>query len=326
MWRGLQAKLITRRSLLEIVAMVLSVSWIVSIGLFFFYFPPRPKVEDDFHSLWFILILIVMLMPVAMIWVAATTSHSVRILKEESSRLHAVIDGMSKAYTDNTAGSINHSQPNIEAKPKEVARATSKTENTLSTFASSRLEQKLSLTQVHVISNNNQTTLALGTSSEDVLSPLSNADLIRALNFPDNEKDARAICSLGLALKDRNARQLVQASQDILILMSQDGIYMDNLYPDLACSMIWRKFAKGERGIAMGALGGIRDSASLAVTTGRMREDTIFRDAAHHFLRRFDQTFIMFEPNATDEEISELSETRTARAFMLLGRITGAFD
>ena len=76
----------------------------------------------------------------------------------------------------------------------------------------------------------------------------------------------------------------------------------------------------------MGALGGIRDSVSLAVTTGRMREDTIFRDAAHHFLRRFDQTFIMFEPNATDEEISALSVTRTARAFMLLGRITGAFD
>ena len=326
MWRSLQAKPTTRRSVLEIVAMVLSVSWIVSIGLLFFYFPPRSTVADDFHSFWFIHTLIVMLMPVAMIWLATTTSHSVRIVKEESSRLQVVIDGMSKAYTENAAGSVVHTQPKIEKKAKEISQANRKTENTLTTFASSRLEQKLRLTPVHVISNDNQATLALGTSSEDVLSSLSNADLIRALNFPDNEKDARAISSLGLALKDRNARQLVQASQDILTLMSQDGIYMDNLNSDLACSVIWRRFAQGERGIAMGALGGICDSVSLAVTTGRMREDTIFRDAAHHFLRRFDQTFIMFEPSATDEEISALSVTRTARAFMLLGRITGAFD
>jgi hypothetical protein len=57
-----------------------------------------------------------------------------------------------------------------------------------------------------------------------------------------------------------------------------------------------------------------------------MREDTIFRDATHHFLRKFDQMLQSFEPNASDEELAELSETRTARAFMLLGRVTGAFD
>jgi hypothetical protein len=57
-----------------------------------------------------------------------------------------------------------------------------------------------------------------------------------------------------------------------------------------------------------------------------MREDAIFRDAAHHFLRRFDQMLVAFEPQATDEEIAALSETRTARAFMLVGRVTGAFD
>jgi hypothetical protein len=57
-----------------------------------------------------------------------------------------------------------------------------------------------------------------------------------------------------------------------------------------------------------------------------MREDTIFRDAAHHFLRQFDKTFQDFEKNATDAEVIELAETRTARAFMLLGRVTGIFD
>ena len=33
-----------------------------------------------------------------------------------------------------------------------------------------------------------------------------------------------------------------------------------------------------------------------------------------------------FEQNATDAEIAMMSETRTARAFMLLGRVTGTFD
>ena len=36
--------------------------------------------------------------------------------------------------------------------------------------------------------------------------------------------------------------------------------------------------------------------------------------------------FAEFEVDASDSEISALSETRTARAFMLLGRVAGTFD
>ena len=89
---------------------------------------------------------------------------------------------------------------------------------------------------------------------------------------------------------------------------------------------MWRKFAGGERGRTIAALGGIRDRSSLALTAGRMREDTVFRDAAHHFLRSFDKTFAAFEPNASDAELSDMAETRTALAFMLFGRVTGTFD
>ena len=74
------------------------------------------------------------------------------------------------------------------------------------------------------------------------------------------------------------------------------------------------------------ALGGIRDRSSLALTAGRMRSDTIFRDAAHHFLRQFDRCFQTFERAATDQDIADLADTRTARAFMLFGRVTGVFD
>jgi hypothetical protein len=73
-------------------------------------------------------------------------------------------------------------------------------------------------------------------------------------------------------------------------------------------------------------LGAVRDRASLALASGRMREDAIFRDTVHHFLRKFDQMLVTFEEFATDADLLELAETRTARAFMLMGRAAGTFD
>ena len=132
--------------------------------------------------------------------------------------------------------------------------------------------------------------------------------------------------ALRKALKDRQAAGLIQAAQDILTLLSQDGIYMDDLRPDRARSEIWRRFATGERGRQIAALGGIRDRSSLALSAGRMKQDPIFRDTAHHFLRRFDKMLAEFCESASDADIADLSDTRTARAFMLLGRVTGMFD
>jgi hypothetical protein len=108
--------------------------------------------------------------------------------------------------------------------------------------------------------------------------------------------------------------------------MSQDGIYMDDLRPDRSRPEVWRRFAQGERGRTVAGLGGINDRSSLVLSAGRMKKDPVFRDAAHHFLRHFDKTFMEFERHASDEEIARLAETRTARAFMLLGRVTGTFD
>lgn len=312
----------------EMLALVFSVGWMIVVGLFFFFLPPETTVAERFDSLRFVLILIAVFMPVAMIWVAAAASRSARIMREESFRLQAAIDGMRKTYIDTRLSEGGKSQATVEKKLNEIAQATRKTETVVATFASSRpVEgQKLAIKSVKLVGSDDQPKLALPTSAEDMAVPLSNLDLIRALNFPDNDTDTRGFDALRRALKDRNARQLVQAAQDILTLLSQDGIYMDDLRPDRARAEIWRRFANGERGGAMASLGGVRDRSSLALTSGRMREDTIFRDAAHHFLRRFDQTLITFEPNASDEEIGALSETRTARAFMLLGRVTGAFD
>jgi hypothetical protein len=156
--------------------------------------------------------------------------------------------------------------------------------------------------------------------------PISVADFIKAMNFPENEHDKDGFRTLRRALEDPGTERLIRASQDVLTLMSQDGIYMDDLRPDRSRPEVWRRFAKGERGRTVAGLGGVNDRSSLVLAAGRMKKDPVFRDATHHFLRHFDKTFMEFERHASDEDIARLSETRTARAFMLLGRVTGTFD
>ncbi len=226
----------------------------------------------------------------------------------------------------------------MEQKLEEIAQVSRKTETALTTFTSIRpgmptlanptpLQGNPAILPVkQAEAGADQTSLALGTPLEDIAPPLSIEDFIRALHFPENAEDADGFRALRRALQDRQVAGLVQASQDVLTLLSQDGIYMDDLRPDRARPEIWRKFATGERGRSVAALGGVRDRSSLALSAGRMKKDPIFRDATHHFLRRFDQTFAEFEKNASDADIAALADTRTARAFMLLGRVAGTFD
>ncbi|WP_386680127.1 hypothetical protein [Loktanella sp. R86503] len=307
----------------ELLAIGLSAVWVVAVGLFAFFMPPAPEGAGPLQVL---VLIMAIFLPVAMFWVAATAARTNRVMKDESARLQAAVDALRAAYVADRKSSA--AAPTVEAKLNEIAQTARKTESTLATFTTSRdaSKPKVMITSVRQIGSDNQTTLALGTQAEDTAPPLPRIDFIRALNFPDNDKDVPGFDALRRALKDRTARQLVQAAQDVLTLLSQDGIYMDDLTPDRARPEVWRRFAMGERGRSMAALGGIRDRSSLALSAGRMREDTIFRDAAHHFLRLFDKGLVHFEPEASDEEIAQLADTRSARAFMLLGRVTGAFD
>ena len=321
--RPLKTAASTGPSRTEIIALILSVGWMVMVSAFFLIVPTNPAGEG-FDSLRFILTLIAVFLPVAMIWVAALAARSAHIMREEARMLHGAIDALRSGGMPEHQGNPLTSEASVERKLNQIAQATKKTESAVPTFTSSR-DTSLEITSVKKTPPE-QPALAFEAQPEDNTPPLPRVDLIKALNFPDTEGDAIGFAALRKALKDRSARQLVQASQDVLTLLSQDGIYMDDLQPDRSRPELWRRFAQGERGRAIGALGGVRDRTSLALTTARMREDPIFRDACHHFLRHFDKMLVSFEVVASDAELVELADTRTARAFMLLGRVTGAFD
>lgn len=314
----------------EIAASLLSVVWVVAVLSYILVSPPG----DDVRTLGLVMTLLIVFLPLALIWVAVVTLRSVRALRAEAARLQATVDAMRASYVQNAqqvqAAAI---KPSFERKLDEIAAATKEAGSVLATFQSRRdtsltipsADRKAALAPPKPEPEAEQPGLALGTPPEAMRPPLSVADFIRALQFPESPEDKEGFRALRLALEDREVARLIRAAQDVLTLLSQEGIYMDDLKPEMARPELWRRFAAGERGRAIAAVGGIRDRSSLALTAARMRED-IFRDAAHHFLRTFDKVFQAFEKNATDAELAELADTRTARAFMLIGRVTGVFD
>ena len=70
--------------------------------------------------------------------------------------------------------------------------------------------------------------------------------------------------------------RLIRSAQDVLTLLSQEGIYMDDLRPEMTHPDHWRRFATGERGrgVAAAAPGRAASSGrhSSAKRSGRIGE------------------------------------------------------
>lgn len=267
-----------------------------------------------------LLLVLTLVAPCALIWLAAVSVRQIAALRTEAAQLRTTVDGMRHSYLSQVQTTAPRAVPNAEATPAGLPAGQPVTQ---ASFASRR-DPGQAPKATAAAPAEEQTALAL--DQEFLPEPVVTADLIRALDFPDSPEDRDGIRALRRALADRNLARLIRASQDVLTLLGQDGIFMDDLVPDRAHPDLWRRFAGGERGRTIAPLGGIRDRSSLALSAARMRQDTIFRDAAHHFLRQFDRSFQSFEKAASDADIAAFTDTRTARAFMLLGRVSGTFD
>lgn len=295
-----QARTLTQA---DLVAVFLAGLWITVSGLAVWILLPDDLVPV---SLRLIIMLQVMVVPVAIGGGAVVMLRALRGLQAENRQLRAEIVALRAAQGTPAP------QPVVRPAAKPLASPPA-------AFASRRDPVRAVTRPVP-----DQASLALGESGEAV--PLARADLIHALNFPDTEADEAGFVALRRALRDAQARHLVQSSQDVLTLLSQDGLYMDDLRPDPAGADLWRRFTSGARGSGIAGFGTWPDPAPLATIAARLRADTIFRDSVHHFLRRFDKFLLGFEKEASDAEILALAETRTARAFVLLGRASGIFD
>ena len=276
------------------------------------------------------LVVLVCFLPLCLAGFGYYISGSLGQMRTQAEELDLAVKSLRQALVVQKQSGVIERASGAEQKLNEIASTLRKTEAKLALFASAAQAAPVaapvenSASSEQVVPSPQAT---LGFEPDGVQTgALPNSDLIRALNFPDDPDDKVGFEALRRALRDRGASEVIQAAQDVLTLLSQDGIYMDDLTPDRARPEIWRRFAQGERGKTVAILGGIRDRSALALTAGRMRQDTIFRDSVHHFLRRFDRALVEFEKTASDLEIVSLTDTRSARAFMLLGRVTGTFS
>jgi len=324
----------SRVEIADIVAAILSLIWVLVVAGFWYFIGISSKEgTPGFNPLTFVMTMVSILLPIGLIWVASAGAKTSKVMREEARRLQASIDAMRHAYVIQAQNAGQTIKPSLEKQLGEIAAAQRQTQSAIATFASRRdagdtrpSTAKAALAKKLPDPVEGQSSLALDTKPTAPKEPISIAEFIGAMNFPENEDDAEGFRTLRRALQDRDVAKMIRASQDVLTLMSQDGIYMDDLRPDRPRAESWRKFAKGERGPVIAGLGGIRDRSCLALVGGRMKQDPVFRDAAHHFLRQFDNVLTGFEANATDSELTDMGETRTARAFMLLGKAAGTFD
>ncbi len=317
-----------RRPWAELIALGLAILWVAAVAI------RMTTADGTTGALSLLMTLLTVALPLVLVWATVSSIRTMASLREEAGRLQMAVDAMRHAYLVGQQTGVAP-RPAVEKKLDDLAAAQRRTDLALAKFTSRRDpdlavpsadRREAQTVTPEAPASEAQTVLPLGVPLDMARASLSTADFIRALHFPEGPDDKAGFRALRLALEDRETSHLIRAAQDVLTLLSQDGIYMDDLVPERCRPEVWRRFAAGERGRGIAALGGVRDRERLAQTALRMREDPVFRDAAHHFLRSFDRTVTEFEKVATDTDLAHMGETRTARAFMLFGRVTGSFD
>ncbi len=266
-------------------------------------------------------ILVVLMLPLVALGGVLMALRQVRALQDQLAALQDSVDGLRLAWQ---AQAQARARPMPEPDPRQdsLDRARRATENALTVFSSARAPRA----EAPGADAAAQPALALGPAPRAATgTPPEQHDLIRALHFPEDADDREGFEALQRALAHHATGRLIRSAQEVLTGLAEEGIFMDDLRPDRARPELWRAFAAGLRGPAVAGLAGVRDRSSMALAVGRMRQDPAFREAAHRFLRAFDQCLAEVTPAMEDEALARLTDPRSARAFMLLGRVTGAF-
>lgn len=235
---------------------------------------------------WLALVVTIVL-PVVLIWMAAFAADALSILHSEAASLRLVVDSLRRdaAHTSKVRAEAHDDLPQVNVLPQTVAP----------TGGGRRA----------------------GGASNPV--PLTAEQLILSLNFPDSPDDQPAVAALQAALASPDLARVIRASQDVITLLAAQGIFMDDQPLHLPEADLWRRFVEGSRREAMAGLARAMEEAGLGpVLHDLVRGDQILQDAVQHFLRQYDNMLQREAPGLHDAELVALSDTRSGRAFMLL--------
>jgi len=291
------------RDRITTVGFALTGGWLLLVALFWLLTPPQ---EDTSGGIARLVATAGIVLPVALVWLGVSLGRQVAILRAEAYDLRQRLNRLQPDQLSGDDDPIDGIEPAREpARPASVP-------------APPPVQPRPVVNTPAVSDRPARAEVRTG-------DPVDSITLIRALNFPDGPDDQEAIDALRLSLKDPANSRVLRSAQDVVTLMAGRDVYMDNMPPEAARPDVWRRFAGGERGSAVAALGGIHDPEAMEIVSGMMDQDEVFRDTAQHFLRNFDSLIERVVPDLDDIQISVLADTRSARAFMLLGRVSGIF-
>lgn len=293
-----------KRGRLLLVGLAASAAWLVLAGLFAALAP-----EGDGRGGGWLVWTAGFVMPLALIWLAVWSARSLSLLRDEAGDLRALLEQMQDA-----------APPVRQSRPPEPDPAVPRMLPASAPPRRAVPAPPPAASRPVAAHDSRQASLQLDSPA---LAELTAPELYFALNFPDGPEDREAIRCLRLALSDPGMARLIRAAQDVVTLLAGQGVYMDELPIPETDAVLWYRFAEGARGEAVAGLAVIKDQVALQTASTMLREDEVFRDVAHHFLRHFDRLLNRKAQDENPQLLAVLAETRSGRAFTLLAQVTG---
>ena len=155
--------------------------------------------------------------------------------------------------------------------------------------------------------------------------PLTWELILKALHFPKDKDDIMGFSALKIARKNNTFSELLQVSEDFLNLIAQDGIYLDDLKIELPPTEAWLNFISIDQNRNKRRLNCIGIDRQIKRLKSRIKSDAIFRDTSLMLMRRFDVLLKDHLKLANDEQIFKIAETRSGKAFLIVGKLSDSF-
>ncbi len=150
--------------------------------------------------------------------------------------------------------------------------------------------------------------------------------LVTAANFPENEQDKATLDALMEVINDKQVADVLQSAEDVLSALADSNLFMEDITPHHAPAEKWRGYIlEGDRRDLID-LGGVRDPHAIEEATNALQDRDGFESTTLTFLDRYESLLErLFQESSSNKLAVELADTRTGRAYMLLGRVTGRF-
>ncbi|SMO76782.1 hypothetical protein [Paracoccus laeviglucosivorans] len=285
------------------IGVAASIGWLLLVVLFAWLGPDDQARDTASWLIW----VVGVILPLALIWFGIWSAHALTALRNEADDLRATLAQMR---------AVQAAPSHVAERPEPVPAMVPRAAQPMRPMPA----RAPAPPRPSVPADTRQARLELEAPAAPDLTP---TELFLALNFPDGPEDREAIRCLRLALADPGMARLIRAAQDVVTLLAGQGVYMDDLQIPETDPALWARFAEGQRGAAVSGLAVVTDDAALLGAATMIREDEVFRDVAHHFLRHFDKLLSRRAEMDDPGVLAVLAETRSGRAFILLAQVTG---